>query len=97
VLFVTMPVHVISQPRPGSAAAQREEACKQRLARIAASRGAFLIDFRIHSEVTRTDANYWDGLHYRVPVARRLERAVAAAARSGRPDPGGFWRIVDTR
>jgi hypothetical protein len=96
-LFVTMPVHVIAQPRPGSIEAQREAACKQRIARIAAKHGSVLIDFRISSAVTRADSNYWDSLHYRVPIARRTEASILVAARSQQPDPAGFWQILDAR
>lgn len=96
-LFVTMPVHVIAQPQPGSVEAQREETCKQRIARIAAKHGSILMDFRIASDVTRMDSNYWDPLHYRLPIARSTEASVVAAARSQRSDPAGFWRVIDAR
>jgi hypothetical protein len=97
VLFVAMPVHAMAQPRPGSAHAQREAACKQRIAGIAAKRGSVLIDFRIRSEVTQTDSNYWDSLHYRIFVARQIEQSVGAAIRSQQSDPAGFWRVIDAR
>jgi hypothetical protein len=92
-----MPVHVTAQARPGSVAAQREEVCKQRTARIAASHGSILIDLRIHSAITRTDKNYWDALHYRLPIARQIEESVVAGVLSGQPDPEGFRRIIDAR
>jgi hypothetical protein len=97
VVFATMPVHAAAQPRPGSAQAQREEACKIAMARIAARHGSALLDFRIHSPVTRTDANYWDPLHYRVSIARRLEQAILTAYTTLRSDPEGFWRVIDRR
>lgn len=97
VIFATMPVHAAAQPRPGSAQAQREEACKVAMARLAARYGSALVDFRIHSPVTRADANYWDPLHYRVSIARRLEQALFTAYTSLQSDPEGFWRIIDRR
>jgi hypothetical protein len=97
VLFVSMPVHAAVQPRAGSIEHQREAVCKQAIARVAASRNSTLIDFRIPSEVTRADENYWDPLHYRVSIARRLEQSIAAAAASGQSDPDGFWRVIDAR
>ena len=97
VVFVTMPVHVTAQVRPGSVAAQREEVCKQRTARIAASHGSIVIDLRIHSAITRTDENYWDALHYRLPIARQIEESVIAGVLSGQPDPEGLRRIIDAR
>jgi hypothetical protein len=97
VVFVTMPVHVVARPRPGSAEAKREEACKVAIARLAARHGAALIDFRIPSPVTQTDANYWDPLHYRVSIARRLEQSIVTASTTLQSDPAGFWRVVDRR
>jgi hypothetical protein len=97
VIIATMPVHAVAQPRPGSAQARREEACKVAMARLAARHGSALLDFRIHSPVTRTDANYWDPLHYRVSIARRLEQALFTAHTTLQSDPQGFWRVIDRR
>ena len=95
--MLLLAVHAEAQYRPGSVAAQRDQACKEKIARIAASRGSILVDFRIRSAVTQTDANYWDTLHYRIPIARKIEQSLGAAVRSERPDPAGFWRIIDSR
>lgn len=97
VLFVTMPVHATAQVPPGSAAAARDEACKQRTAGIAARHGTALIDMRFHSPITLTDDNYWDPLHYRLHVARQIEQLLVSALRTGRPDDAGLTRIVDRR
>ncbi len=90
-VFVMMPVHISAQPQPGSLAAAREAECKDRITRIAGRRGAEVVDMRIASPLTALDANYWDPLHYRLPVGQRiianLKRALATRAN----DPGGEW------
>ena len=96
VLFVTMPVHVTAQAQPGSVAGQRDEACKQRTARIAAKHGSPVIDMRFHSDMTRNDENYWDSLHYRIHVARRIEELIIAAL-TGKSGPTPVLRIIDAR
>jgi hypothetical protein len=94
VVLVFPPVHIASQPQPGSAEAGRLEACKQEVAALARRHGALAVDFRIASPVTAEDSNYWDPLHYRLPIADRLARALAQAWRDGRPDAGGFDRVL---
>ncbi|MGX7703526.1 hypothetical protein [Methylobacterium sp. Gmos1] len=93
-LVAFMPVNVAAQARPGSAAAVREAACKARVAEIARRRGALAVDFRIPSPVTRDDTNYWDALHYRLPVAARVVDALRRAVDERRDDPDGFYRIL---
>lgn len=89
-----MPVHVAAQPRPGSHAAAVEAECKTRIAAIGRARGATVIDWRIPSELTRTDTNYWDSLHYRVPVATRIAEMLVAAALFGRESNDGSYAIL---
>ncbi|GJD62626.1 hypothetical protein [Methylobacterium frigidaeris] len=91
-----MPVNVAAQPRPGSAGAAREAVCKARAAEIANRRGATLVDFRIPSVVTRDDANYWDALHYRLPIAARIVSGLRRAVDERRDDPDGFYRVLAT-
>lgn len=94
VIFAFMPGHVASMGRPGSVEAAMEQTCKEAIARVAAARETSLIDFHIRSSVTLDDASYWDQLHYREPIARRIEAAIATALRTGQDDPDGFWRLV---
>ncbi len=94
VLLVFPPVHVIAQPQPGSRAALLETECKSRIARIGARHGAPVIDFRIASEITRNDENFWDPLHYRVAVAERIAKDLAHAVETGRDAANGDWRIL---
>jgi hypothetical protein len=93
-LVAFMPVNVAAQPRPGSAAAAREEICKARLAEIARRHGATLVDFRIPSVVTREDTNYWDALHYRLPIAARIVADLRRAVEERRDDPDGVYRVL---
>jgi hypothetical protein len=78
-LLVYMPVHVTAQPTPGSRAAAIEAECKTRIDGIAARRGARVVDWRIASSLTNNDNNYWDPLHYRLPIGERVARETAAA------------------
>ncbi len=92
-ILAFMPVHVAAQGAPGTAQGRREAACKARAAAIGAARGALVVDFRIPSPVTRTDENYWDALHYRLPVAARIVAALKSAA-AGAEAPDGFYRVL---
>ena len=76
---------------PPRAAAAREAECKARIAATAARHGAHLVDFRIKSSITAEDANYWDDLHYRLPIAQRLADGIGTAVATGRDDPRGDW------
>nr|WP_091970538.1 hypothetical protein [Methylobacterium gossipiicola] len=96
-LLVFMPVHVAAQGLPGTAKGAREAACKARVAEIGARHGARVVDFRIPSAVTTEDTNYWDALHYRLPIAGRIVTALGAAVATGRDDPQGFYRVLTPR
>lgn len=90
-----MPVHVAAQPRPGSVAAAKENECKARIAAIARAHGASpVIDFRIPSAITSNDDNYWDPLHYRLPIADQLVAELAQALKGGEGATGN-WRYVE--
>ncbi len=93
-LLVFMPVHAAAQGAPGTAAGRREAACKSRVAAIGAGHGATVVDFRFPSPLTNRDANYWDALHYRLPVAARIVADLKAAVATGADDPGGTYRVL---
>jgi hypothetical protein len=80
-ILVLPPTHVAGLPRPGSVDAQRYDACKAALQELAVRQNAALVDYSHRSRVTDTDANYWDPLHFRLPIARRVEAELAAVAR----------------
>jgi len=87
-----MPIHVAAQPWPGTRDAAIEAECKARIAEIGRNRGAKVIDWRIASRITREDSNYWDNLHYRVPIATRVAEELAEAVLLG--EPSEDYRIV---
>lgn len=93
-ILAYMPVHVAAQPPAGSAGGQLEAQCKRRIASIALERHAVVIDWRIPSPLTENDANYWDGLHYRLPVAQLVARETADAALTGAVSKDGLYQIT---
>ncbi len=94
IVLVFPPVHLVAQPTPGSLRELEETECKSRVARIGAAHNVPVIDFRIASDITRRDENFWDPLHYRVAIAERIARGVTEALQSGRDDPAGDWRVL---
>ncbi len=76
VLFFT-PYQRELQGEPGSETAWRWAECKRAVALIAAENGAEALDFMIPSAITLNRDNYWDPLHYRVPIAAELAEALA--------------------
>ncbi|HYZ60880.1 MAG TPA: hypothetical protein VE650_00365 [Acetobacteraceae bacterium] len=75
VLFF-VPYNHERQGEPGSATAWRWEQCKRAVTAIAEQGGAELLDFMIPSAITSTRENYWDPVHYRIPIATRLAEAL---------------------
>jgi hypothetical protein len=90
-ILAFIPVNVAAQPAPGTHDAAVEAECKARIVAIAGKRGAKVIDWRIASPLTRNDANYWDRVHYRVPIATRIAEQLAQAALDGRPSEDGSY------
>jgi hypothetical protein len=94
VILAYMPVHVSAQAWPGTRDAVLEAECKVRIAAVARKHRATEIDWRIPSVLTREDANYWDGLHYRLPIAARIAKELADAAIEGKPSRDGSYRLT---
>ncbi|HYY83964.1 MAG TPA: hypothetical protein VE686_05630 [Beijerinckiaceae bacterium] len=97
VILVFPPVHIAAQPASGSSAAMRDQACKDEVAALGTRRGAAVVDFRVPSEVTTNDANYWDRLHFRVGIAERFASALKVAHDTARGDDSGFYRVLSAR
>jgi hypothetical protein len=93
-ILAFMPVNVAAQPTPGTREAGVEDECKARIAAIGRDRGASVIDWRIPSPLTRDDANYWDELHYREPIATRIADQLGAAVLAGRPSGDGSYVVL---
>ena len=92
-IFLFPPVHVAIQPAPGSAAAANEAECKRHVAMIAATHQGLALDFRFASPITVEDANYWDPLHYRLPIAARVSQALGEALAGVRQGPD--FRVIE--
>jgi hypothetical protein len=93
IVILMPPTHVAGVPGPGHPGHARELACKAAISDIARRRGVPLVDFRIPSPITTQDSNYWDALHYRVPVATRIVSGLARALATGADDPAGDWVV----
>ncbi|HTS94921.1 MAG TPA: hypothetical protein VMG55_23115 [Stellaceae bacterium] len=81
VVLVLLPVHRTALPPPGSAEAGRMERCNEAFGSLAAKRPhTAIVDYLHDGEIADRDENFWDAVHYRTPVARRLEADISAAA-----------------
>ena len=77
-----VPYNQSMMPPPGSPGAAVWRECKQRAAALAQRLpNARAVDFMRPSPITSNDDNYWDGMHYRVAIADRIARDLAAADR----------------
>lgn len=94
VILVFMPVHIAAQPRLGSQVAAVEAECKARVAELAHRHNAYLVDFRNHSQLTIRDENYWDNLHYRLPIAGQIIDSVGEALKTGGAAADGTWVVL---
>lgn len=94
ILLVLPPAHRSTLSREGSVAAQHDAACKEAVAAVAARRGATVIDYAQRSPITLRDDNYWDPLHFRLPIARRLEAEIVSAAGGGPVEADGAARVI---
>jgi hypothetical protein len=83
-ILVFPPVHIAFEPPPASPEGARAAECKRRAAAIAQAQGGIVVDFGFPSPITRVDENYWDPLHYRLPIARRVAEALQQAAEGER-------------
>lgn len=93
-IIVIPPTHHITIPKPETSKYQRDADCQRSVVEIASRLGRPVIDFRIASGITLHDENYWDPLHYRVPIAQRIIEGLELALKTGTDDPNGDWRIL---
>lgn len=94
ILIVFPPTHVAAQPTPGSLAAARESECKAGISDIGARHNATVVDYQRPSPVTTNDTNYWDRLHYRLPIAERIATTLHEIVRGTSGDDGGFYHVL---
>lgn len=90
------PLHASALPTRGAATAQ-DEACKAAAIRTLAGRDAVALDYRQASTLTEQDANFWDKLHYRLPIASRIASAIAAAFDGRAGAEAGEYRLMRAR
>ena len=93
-LLVFLPMHVAIQGRPGTLQAAVIAACKAQVAQLARGHGANVIDWMIKSPITTDDSNYWDTAHFRVGVARQVERGLIDAVVGSTDAADGTYRLL---
>lgn len=85
IVLVVPPIFHTGFPLLGSPTAIRAEACNAALSEIAARRpGTVLVNYRIDVPLARDPANFMDEVHYRAPIARKMEAGITAAIRDGK-------------
>jgi hypothetical protein len=90
-ILLFLPMHAAIQGKPGTLQTSIVAACKARVASLATAHGAKVIDWLIESPITTDDSNYWDPMHFRIAVARQIERGlIDAMVRSQEPSDGSY-------
>jgi hypothetical protein len=80
VVLVFLPRHISSLPPADSGAARLEGQCKAAYHVLAAARRrTVIVDLAVAGDIARNDQFFWDKVHYRGPVATRVEDAVVSA------------------
>ena len=93
-IAVLMPLKASALARLPAPERNRIEACKQRIARLAARRHGTVVDFFVASDWTRNDDNFWDSDHLRVGFARALIFRVKEAVMRRRDADDGVYRVI---
>jgi len=84
-IFLGAPVHAMAFGPPGSNSEASWNECLRRIAEIGEEFGnSYVFDFRIRSEITMEDSNYWDLLHYGTDTASRIARLIGDGVEAGR-------------
>ena len=85
VALVFPPALIRALPPAKSVAAVKLETCKQEVRTLAAKRpGTTIIDLLADADLARRDDLFWDNIHYRGAVARRIETEIASALQGAR-------------
>jgi hypothetical protein len=84
VVVLVPPTFYTFVPSPGSRDAAEQEACNAVLRSIVAGRPhSNFIDYRIDNALTRNPLNFVDLIHYRAPIAQKIQEGIAASLRFG--------------
>lgn len=70
------------------------EQCKREIAALVEKRHGTMIDFRIDSNWTRADENFWDENHFRVGLARSLVLRLKEAMDQKQDAEDGVYRVL---
>ncbi len=74
------PITIETMGEPGSAIRASWDQCKRDAADVAARvANTHVVDFALDDRIDRSRDNFWDPIHYRVPVANRVMAALAEA------------------
>lgn len=79
-ILLRTPIFRTALPAAGSPEAAADAACRDAFAKLAASRPrTVLVDWKVDRPENRDPDNYFDQTHYRMPIARLVERDIAQA------------------
>lgn len=79
VVLIFTPAHISYLPQQGPSA----QSCERIYAELAHARqNTVLLDFLADNDIARSVENFWDPIHYRSPVARKMEDSIATAIKS---------------
>lgn len=82
IVFLFPPQFISALPESGSESWRELKTCKYEVAQRAGRRGNWrYLDFLVDSPDTRDPRNFLDAEHYRAPLARRMEAAIADVLR----------------
>ncbi len=91
---VLMPLRASALARLSPSELDRIQACKARIARLAARRHGSVVDFFRVSDWTRNDDNFWDDDHVRVGLARALIVRTQEAVARQRDAEDGVYGVI---
>ena len=77
------PVHAEAQPAAGSPAGTADQACKEAIVAALGPSRTLSLDYRTRNSLTSADTNFWDSLHYRLPIAGRIVDDIRLALAAG--------------
>jgi hypothetical protein len=81
-VLIVPPTYTNIQPPPGTEKAFSLQACKAALTEAAKAHAkSTVVDWRVDRPENRNPELFFDPLHYRLPIARQVEKDVAAAVR----------------
>jgi hypothetical protein len=86
-ILVSMPVHVVAQANIGTELAAQRTECARRILALGRAADAFVLDMGFASPLTVEDTNYWDRVHFRLPIGRQVIGEIAAAVDTGAETP----------